>query len=810
MDSNNVRYIYIHQGDDSDWNGDQFLTVNVSSASTGVDLSTMSAVFTLGSFSQTYSLENGSFVVNLAAAVTGQYLYGPICGSIKILDSKNRIRTVANKIPFYITDDVITLQNQDLVIDVPGVTIDVTVGGTVNYNNLSNKPSINGKIIEGQKDATYYNLTLKTDFDSHIEDTNNPHQVTKEQIGLGNADNTSDANKPVSIATQAALDRKQDNLTQTQLAAVNSGIDSAKVEQISTNKTDISSLQTNKQDVISDLATIRSGAGAGATAVQPATMQAALATKQDVLTTAQQAAVNSGVTSATVSQVTANTSSIAAFAPYIQSAAVRDFNEQQTVNATDLLTATGDLHALDLDLSKNTQLKKLTASGTSWNLANVSAALVSNEAPLDSTTSPQIDVSYSSLNKAALVNLFNSMPYNVGYEVVGNPTIIDGVASGFSGTDALLLTHNLDIKNGLEAVFKIHTASTIPNDNQYIMVYNPGNNSVSQPLGLWLGTSGKVAFSTRNGGIVSASALNNDTDYYLKVTSLGGVYELFYGTDGLNYTSIGTKTDTDAALTNHIELGAWTFSTPGLYRPLKGSIDLNESYIKLNGNMWFRPGVTKNLVPSGTNTGVTVTNGIASGFNTTKLLTTDVSTTPQNIIERGVRLKFNESAIGSGRYHNVFFGPASHSLVFWAPAEANGYCSVSCYLPGASNSLYYGTVPLNSTDWLWFKYTYDGTTASLYMSADGESYSLLDSKEGTISGGTGTTNIGNRWIGDGNYFGGSIDLNNTYMKFNDNSFCRGMVPQEKICSVVGCAGTADLTQTDKDIALDKGWSLTVA
>jgi hypothetical protein len=34
--------------------------------------------------------------------------------------------------------------------------------------------------------------------------TNNPHNVTKTQVGLGNADNTSDANKPVSTAQATA------------------------------------------------------------------------------------------------------------------------------------------------------------------------------------------------------------------------------------------------------------------------------------------------------------------------------------------------------------------------------------------------------------------------------------------------------------------------------------------------------------------------------------------------------------------------------------------------------------------------------
>lgn len=42
----------------------------------------------------------------------------------------------------------------------------------------------------------------------HLIDENNPHNVTKAQVGLANVDNTSDANKPISTATQTALDNK--------------------------------------------------------------------------------------------------------------------------------------------------------------------------------------------------------------------------------------------------------------------------------------------------------------------------------------------------------------------------------------------------------------------------------------------------------------------------------------------------------------------------------------------------------------------------------------------------------------------------
>lgn len=47
---------------------------------------------------------------------------------------------------------------------------------------------------------------------SHIANTSNPHNVTKMQVGLSNVDNTSDANKPISTATQTALNAKQNTI----------------------------------------------------------------------------------------------------------------------------------------------------------------------------------------------------------------------------------------------------------------------------------------------------------------------------------------------------------------------------------------------------------------------------------------------------------------------------------------------------------------------------------------------------------------------------------------------------------------------
>lgn len=55
--------------------------------------------------------------------------------------------------------------------------------------------------------ATQAEATIQSNLDNHKADTNNPHKVTKAQVGLSNVDNTSDINKPVSVAQQNAINQ---------------------------------------------------------------------------------------------------------------------------------------------------------------------------------------------------------------------------------------------------------------------------------------------------------------------------------------------------------------------------------------------------------------------------------------------------------------------------------------------------------------------------------------------------------------------------------------------------------------------------
>lgn len=73
-------------------------------------------------------------------------------------------------------------------------------------------PTANAELVSGEKLGTAFGKIARAvaSLIAHIANKSNPHSVTKAQVGLGNADNTSDVNKPISSATQIALNGKSD------------------------------------------------------------------------------------------------------------------------------------------------------------------------------------------------------------------------------------------------------------------------------------------------------------------------------------------------------------------------------------------------------------------------------------------------------------------------------------------------------------------------------------------------------------------------------------------------------------------------
>lgn len=87
------------------------------------------------------------------------------------------------------------------------------LGGSVDLSNYVTQTNLN-TCLESYVSLDLLTTTLSsyvaiTTFNTHVNNKNNPHNVTKAQVGLGNVDNTSDKDKPVSTAQQTAINNVQ-------------------------------------------------------------------------------------------------------------------------------------------------------------------------------------------------------------------------------------------------------------------------------------------------------------------------------------------------------------------------------------------------------------------------------------------------------------------------------------------------------------------------------------------------------------------------------------------------------------------------
>ncbi len=99
-----------------------------------------------------------------------------------------------------LTDVTITnAANGQVIKYLNGIWINAADGGAISLNDLTD-------VIISQPSTGEF---FRYDGDEWVNDT-----ASKSDVGLGNVDNTSDVNKPISTATQTALDAKPDNLRQ--------------------------------------------------------------------------------------------------------------------------------------------------------------------------------------------------------------------------------------------------------------------------------------------------------------------------------------------------------------------------------------------------------------------------------------------------------------------------------------------------------------------------------------------------------------------------------------------------------------------
>lgn len=176
---------------------------------------------------------------------------------------------------------------------------------------------------------------------------------------------------------------------------------------------------------------------------------------------------------------------------------------------------------------------------------------------------------------------------------VGSVVDNQGVLSGFSSTSWAVLPNNFNVGSSAWELVVSFTTGTIGAD-QYIV---NSSSLAYQPFGIWLSAGGKISASgyvnnstTTLFTISGSSVLSANTKYFVSLSynSITG-YTLGLGTSLDNLSVEGTSTVTTPINTGYnIALGA-DFSADGAYYngAFTGSIDLNESYININGERWW-------------------------------------------------------------------------------------------------------------------------------------------------------------------------------------------------------------------------------
>lgn len=132
--------IYIHRGDCTIWaNQDKFLTFHID---TDLDLTGYKAEFVLCSVKKIVDkISDNTFEVILSGKDTSKLWIGEPYGELKLIDAKGHIKTVSNKIPFCVTNDIIQNVPQTIDLDVlesTGIDVTLRVG-------IESVLSVNGK-----------------------------------------------------------------------------------------------------------------------------------------------------------------------------------------------------------------------------------------------------------------------------------------------------------------------------------------------------------------------------------------------------------------------------------------------------------------------------------------------------------------------------------------------------------------------------------------------------------------------------------------------------------------------------------------
>lgn len=203
------------------------------------------------------------------------------------------------------------------------------------------------------------------------------------------------------------------------------------------------------------------------------------------------------------------------------------------------------------------------------------------------------------LEKNGQVYNIKDFPYspNVGYIIYGNPTISNlNIASSFS-TSNYLQTNVIFPSTANSWEFFIKIKPTSVTGTQFFIsdtqIYSGSVIGINYGKIIWYastGASGNYNWDIIN-GITGTTTLISNTDYWLKFVFTGTQYICYLSTTGVfaGEESIEIIVNKSTKITGGypISYGVQITTTQSIYSPFNGSIDLKETYIKINGNKWW-------------------------------------------------------------------------------------------------------------------------------------------------------------------------------------------------------------------------------
>lgn len=192
--------------------------------------------------------------------------------------------------------------------------------------------------------------------------------------------------------------------------------------------------------------------------------------------------------------------------------------------------------------------------------------------------------------------IYSTQPKYSNVTKVGLLTDTDGVLSGFSTSNFAKFPSDFQPStNTWEIVFKVTTGNSV-SGQQYIACFNKGLTNTDRYGTRIYVNGGKFHFTvTYNGNAwdipdetaIGTYSVQTNTTYYIKFQYTGSAYTLSYSIDGDTYIqdiNIASTTPSYNSPTACL-IGIWnngSYTSPWL-----GSIDLNESYININGSRWW-------------------------------------------------------------------------------------------------------------------------------------------------------------------------------------------------------------------------------